>query len=546
MNSPIIVPTPTSMSFSGKWIEFDGFENFPEHFSKDFEIPRGSWSIQKLKKEGCGVQVAGKTVEIWGDERVCYATLIQLVKQHKGFIPEIKVEESFDFEIRGFHLDIARGGVPKVETFKKIIRWLFLLKYNFFAIYFEDLYPWKSFDDIGLSRGRLGKEEYAEIEDYARLYGLHLVPSLELLGHMENILSLPSYAKYREIWWSSRDGCLDVSNTEAKSFALRLLEDVLETSKSVYVHVGGDETWSLGRGRSLDKNSRFTGPELYLDHYKSIISLVKKYRKIPIVWGDMLSGSYLTEEEKRAWSCVTKSDIWEQVLIANWDYSSNPQEYFENLIETVGHKSAQIASPGLSNWRSFYPDYETALTNLNNFLLAAKKKRLKGFLVTAWGDDGEECLFSFLEPLILAAIEIAEGIGKWEEGWQALTGEDQSVIQLRKALGSNSLPQTLRDIIYLNQRVFKHFEIKNAKDALERITKMSEGLNLPVDLRFVVDMVRTALSIVQNKASVSDYFYLAKSYSALWLNERKPQGLQVVLTKLWGSAAVLDTLREFL
>jgi len=94
--------------------------------------------------------------------------------------------------------------------------------------------------------------------------------------------------------------------------------------------------------------------------------------------------------------------------------------------------------------------------------------------------------------------------------------------------------------------VFKHFEIKNAKDALERITKMSEGLNLPADLRFVVDMVRTALSIVQNKASVSDYFYLAKSYSALWLNERKPQGLQVVLTKLWGSAAVLDTLREFL
>ncbi|HDJ04490.1 MAG TPA: beta-N-acetylhexosaminidase, partial [Candidatus Bathyarchaeota archaeon] len=141
----LIVPEPKKMEFTGRWFRFDGFENLPEFLSKEFNVPKGRWKIVKDNLAGNGVEVKENEVHIWGEENVGYATLIQLTLQKKGFLPEVRIEEEFAFKFRGYHLDIARGGVPKVETFKRILRWLFLLKYNYFAIYFEDLFPWKKY-----------------------------------------------------------------------------------------------------------------------------------------------------------------------------------------------------------------------------------------------------------------------------------------------------------------------------------------------------------------------------------------------------------------
>ena len=129
-----IVPEPVKLKTTDKFFYFDGFSNFPEFLSKEFNIPKGTWTIKKVEREGTGLKICDKTVEIWGNENICYATLIQIIKQTKTKLPELLVEEKFTFKFRGFHLDIARGGVPKVETFKRILRWLFLLKYNYFAI----------------------------------------------------------------------------------------------------------------------------------------------------------------------------------------------------------------------------------------------------------------------------------------------------------------------------------------------------------------------------------------------------------------------------
>ncbi len=90
------------------------------------------------------VEEDGK-IEIWGDEFISYATLIQIVRQFKNELSEIEIEESFNFKFRGYHLDITKGGVPNLNTFKSLLRWLFLLKYNYFGIYLEDLpFAWEN------------------------------------------------------------------------------------------------------------------------------------------------------------------------------------------------------------------------------------------------------------------------------------------------------------------------------------------------------------------------------------------------------------------
>jgi len=539
----MIVPEPKMMKVGKKRYSFDGFSNLPAFLKREFEIKSGKWRIEKIDRPGNGVKITDGKAQIWGDEFTSYATLIQIVRQFEDVLPEIEVEESFKFKFRGYHLDIARGGVPNLNTFKSLLRWLFLIKYNYFAIYFEDLFPWKIDPEIGKRRGRLTTDEMEEIMDYGKSLGIEVFPSLELTGHMEHILSLPKYHEFSE-WHRPSEGCLDLSNKAASDFAIKLLEEVVEFFPSKYIHIGGDETWALGRGKSLNKKWEFEGHKLYESHYDRMIKIVKSHGKMPMMWGDMLTGMYLSKAESEKWQEVLKSKIWDEVDIANWDYSPNKKTFFKDKINSFGkRKASQIACPGLSDWNTFYPDFKTALSNVKNFIGAAKDENLPGFMVTSWGDDGQECLFSFLNPLILATMEIAEGNGRWEEKWVALNGEDEKITNVRKIFGNSEIStMTLKRALFGD--LYPLYKIKDEKqkikDEFERALEETKNIILPDDLEFLRQMIEVTVSLMNGKARSSDFISLSNVYSKLWLKERKPQGLEYLLPRFWGMAGVVD------
>jgi hexosaminidase len=539
-----VVPEPERLEFSGETFPFDGFENFPDFLAQEFSIPRGTWRITEGSGEGTGLRIKEKEVIIWGDSNVNYATILQFLRQFDACLPEVTVEEKFNFAFRGFHLDIARGGVPTVETFKRILRWLFLLKYNYFAIYFEDLFPWKGHPTIGKHRGRLTEDELREVIDYGRQLGIEVFPSLELSGHMEHILSLPEYARFSE-WHNPREGCLDISDKEAREFAYQLLRDAVEIGPSKYIHIGGDETWALGRGRSLSKTGTFEGPRLYETHHQRMIEIVKKAGKEPILWGDMISGMYLkriTEDASR-WERVIESPIWKEALIANWDYRPGSKEYFKEKIRIFQDRGLrQIVCPGLSNWRRYYPNFQTALENLKNFLEAARETDVEGFLVTAWGDDGEECLFSFLEPLLLASMEMAEGTGRWEEKWLALSREGWKVLRARLLFGDPDITENLKHVVF-RDFWFHRMDDERKGDLREKWTrtlKEVEDARLPLDLEFIRRLIGLGVRVLSGEARVSDCIALSRMYAELWLSERKPEGLERIIGRFWGAAGRVD------
>ena len=539
----MIVPEPKMMKVGKKRYSFDGFSNLPAFLKREFEIKSGKWRIEKIDRPGNGVKITDGKAQIWGDEFTSYATLIQIVRQFEDVLPEIEVEESFKFKFRGYHLDIARGGVPNLNTFKSLLRWLFLIKYNYFAIYFEDLFPWKIDPEIGKRRGRLTADEMEEIMDYGKSLGIEVFPSLELTGHMEHILSLPKYHEFSE-WHRPSEGCLDLSNKAASDFAIKLLEEVVEFFPSKYIHIGGDETWALGRGKSLNKKWEFEGHKLYESHYDRMIKIVKSHGKMPMMWGDMLTGMYLSKAESEKWQEVLKSKIWDEVDIANWDYSPNKKTFFKDKINSFGErKASQIACPGLSDWNTFYPDFKTALSNVKNFIGAAKDENLPGFMVTSWGDDGQECLFSFLNPLILATMEIAEGNGRWEEKWVALNGEDEKITNVRKIFGNSEIStMTLKRALFGD--LYPLYKIKDEKQKIknefERALEETKNIILPDDLEFLRQMIEVTVSLMNGKARSSDFISLSNMYSKLWLKERKPQGLEYLLPRFWGMAGVVD------
>lgn len=539
---PVIVPEPVKLEFRGKWFEFDGFSNMDNFLLNEFKIPSGSWEVRIIERKGCGINVGKGYVEVWGDSAVWQASLIQLVLQGGCYqIPDVEMNERLRFGFRGFHLDVARGGVATVEEMKKLLRWLFLLKYNYFAVYVEDLFPWDKYPDIGAKRGRYTNEEWREITEYGKKLGIEVFPSLELCGHMEWILTLPKYWRFSE-WHRAEEGCLNASDPEARRFAEDLLMEALEKTKSKYIHIGGDETWALGRGKSLDKTLKFEGPRLYADHHSKLIQMVREKGRVPLIWGDMIAGMYLREEESSLWKEILENHAWKDALIANWDYTAGTVEYFKEKLRLFKEKGYdQIACPGLWNWNKYYPDFDTALTNVRNFLAAAREEEVKGFMVTAWGDDGEECLYSFLFPLILASMEYAEGEGDWEEKWLALSGEPREVLEVRKTFGKGSVANYLKRVLFSPSEEIKNLGIFNEwKKALEQAC----GINLPPDLEFIRRCLEIGLKKIEGKATAADFIGLASLYADLWLSERKPANLARVYSRFFGSASILELERK--
>lgn len=552
-----IVPEPKTIRFTGKWFEFNGFANMPDFLAKEFGVPKGSWEIVKLGegKDYVFISIEKNIVRFWGDERLAYATLIQLLMQNRSYLPEVEIEEKMVFSFRGFHLDVARGGIPSVETLKRLIKWLFVLKYNYLALYLEDLFPWRRYPDVGVLRGRYTENELREIVDYGAKLGIEVFPSLELCGHMENILVLPPYRRFSE-WHDPREGVINVIDKDAEEFVQNLLEEVVEFFPGRYIHIGGDETWALGRGRSLDVMREFLGPQLYEQHHRKLIEIVRSKGKIPMVWGDMIMAAYLRESEAGYWRKLLDSDIWRDVVIANWDYGVNKKEYFINKIRLLKERGLrQVVAPGLWNWNRYYPDFPTALGNLENFLSAAKDESVEGFLITAWGDDGSECLFSFLNPLLLASMEIAEGLGNWEEKWIALTGEDAKVLQVRKVFGrvatvvdkwrvywSIWLPKhvLLKTSILKIIELYAKDELRMLEKDLENALAVAREVQLPQDLSFVRKFYELTLKALRKSPTVSEYIELSNEYIRLWLSERKPQGLDTIVSRFWGAAGIID------
>jgi hypothetical protein len=508
-----IVPEPKFLNFSGRWFQFDGFSNFPSFLGEVFNVSRGSWKVVNATLPSSFtsyVRIKNGAVEVSGDLNVAYATVLQLIKQRPGCLPEVEVGEVLSFKFRGFHLDVARGGVPKVETFKDLLNFLFLLKYNYLGVYLEDLFPWESYPEIGANRGKFTREELSEIINYGKKLGIEVFPSLELSGHMNNILSIPSLSKYS---LGGNTFQLDLSNKEARNFSYSLLNEVINFWPSSYIHIGGDEN-------QLSDVS--DAPKLYESYYENLIEIVKSKGKTPIMWGDVLLW---------AWPSLANNATWKNVTIANWDYGTASKEHFISNIQFFKDRNiTQVISPGLWNWNAFYPSFDAALVNLNSSLTATRDEKIFGFLITAWGDDGCECLLSYLRLLLLISMEIAEGKGNWKETWLdkwiTLTGESKEVAEARAKLGSATIFRNLKPLLFKGDTADSS-ATSFMKSTLNSISKVE----LSSDLSFIRAMLSAAIKRSEGKLTPEEISDLEKMYSSLWLKERKPEGLDYNLQK---------------
>ena len=182
----------------------------------------------------------------------------------------------------GVMMDMSRNAVMKPEQIKKFINILHSFGYNTLVLYLEDTYEIKEEPYFGYMRGRYSEKELKDIVDYCANKDIEVIPCIQTLAHLETLFQWNQYRPLRDI-----SDTLNVGDEKIYSLIENMLKTVKKCFTSPFVNLGMDEAVYLGRGRFLSQNGYKESSELFNNHLKRVVEIVRKYELIPIVASDM-------------------------------------------------------------------------------------------------------------------------------------------------------------------------------------------------------------------------------------------------------------------
>ncbi|MEM7791819.1 MAG: family 20 glycosylhydrolase, partial [Verrucomicrobiota bacterium] len=222
-------------------------------------------------------------------------------------------------------------------------------------------------------------------------------------GHMERWLKHKQYKALAEspdgfehpiTGWRDSGSTLYPS-PESAAFIDALYGELLSNFSSRFFHIGGDEPWELGKGRSLAAVQAKGKHRVYLDFLKQLFGITQKYECYPQFWADVIleRPDLVPELPKGACPII-------------WGYEADsPFEENCRIVSKAGFKDNFYVAPGAGNWNSFSGRLDVARANIALAAKAGSAHRASGFLMTAWGDNGHLQPWSTLYPaLILGAL----------------------------------------------------------------------------------------------------------------------------------------------
>ncbi len=340
--------------------------------------------------------------------------------------------EKRNFQTLGIMLDCSRNAVMKVDHLKRWLRCLALMGYNMAMLYTEDTYRLPAEPFFGLFRGAYSPEELKQIDDYATGLGIEVIGCLQTLGHLEQILKWPAYSNVKDT-----DRELLVGEPATYELIGKMIARYAECLRSRRIHVGMDETWTLGRGRFLDQYGQKPGYDILTEHLGKVVQICRGRGLRPMMWSDMFfkfgGHMHVDYDVRSSIPEEVRNAIPGDLDLVYWDYSSDAAESFLRLIERHRQLGRDpIMGSGLWTWLRLWYGRAEAEATVAPCVSACKQAGLKEIFFTMWGDDGSYCEFdSALAGLAFAAAQCyGEPEALLKARYQAVcgTGYDESLL----------------------------------------------------------------------------------------------------------------------
>ena len=303
------------------------------------------------------------------------------------------------FEKIGLMLDCSRNAVPRVETLKTLIDLLAEMGYNRLELYTEDTYEIKGRPYFGHLRGRYTGAELKEIDAYAAQKGIELTPCIQVLAHVNQIFRWPQFQNVRDC-----GDILLVDEPETYKLIDDMLASLAENFTSRNVNIGCDEAHMVGLGKFLDRFGFQDRFDIINRHIGKVLEIAAKYGFKCAMWSDMyfrlaFGGEYTNTEKPIPPEVLEK--VPESVSLIYWDYYHTDPEHYRKMF--AGHSrfgnDIEFAG-GAWKWTGFVPDNRHGMRTYDAAVVAAREYGVKNVMLTAWGDNGaESSIFSILPSM---------------------------------------------------------------------------------------------------------------------------------------------------
>lgn len=299
-------------------------------------------------------------------------TLAQLVLPNAKRIPSCDISDQPDFEKRGLMLDISRGKVPTGDTLREVVDRMVGLKLNLLMLYTEHVFHFRRHPEIGRNASRMTAAELRALDAYAAERHVELVPTLQSLGHMHQLLKIP---RYRHLAESDKMWSVSPAVEETYELLADLYSEYLPNFRSDWMNANCDEPVDLGRGKSKAWAEKKGRGAVYRSHLVRVQKIARFLGRKTMVWGDVV------HEHPEQIPFLDK-----KLMLLDWWYEADHD--FDRVKAFARHRIPFMVCPGTSSWNTLFPRVDNAVANIRGYAEAGKRFGARGLINTDWGDGG--------------------------------------------------------------------------------------------------------------------------------------------------------------
>lgn len=356
-----------------------------------------------IPSEGYTLSIGKKTITIAAKDKAglfyAFTTLEQLyedAKDQKVNLPLCQITDFPKLSYRAVHLDVKHH-LETTEYYYGLMNKLASYKVNGIILEIEDKLKFKRQPTIA-SQDALSIEEWREISDYAKERHIEISPLVQGLGHASFILKHPEYFDLRDD--ASNDWAFNPLDPKTYEVQFDQYLDAMEAfPHGKYLHVGGDEVHTTGRG------SGESPLKLQLLWLNKVSQFLEGHGRTPIFWDDMplqqadvydpMFNPEMTEEEvDKIWEdnehklLAFLDDFPKNCIYMRWNYETPQapgnikamQWFMDHGMEVMG------ATAGQTRW-VLMPQNDSNMDNIRSFAVNSIESGSKGLLLTLWDDD---------------------------------------------------------------------------------------------------------------------------------------------------------------
>jgi hexosaminidase len=303
-------------------------------------------------------------------------------------IPALVIRDWPSMEWRGVSDDISRGPVPTLDYLKMQIRTLAEYKINLLGFNMEHVFDFQTQALVSPKEAALTPAEIKELVEYASKYYITLLPEQQAFGHLHQFLK---YEIYSDLAETPHGHVLTPTNPKTYDFIRQVYGEVVPWFPGPFFHIGSDETFELGLGQTKVLAAQQGLGRVYLEHLQKVFEIMQPYHKQLMFWGD------IAVKYPELLTILPKD-----MIAVPWDYDPKPS--YENIITPYTSAGLRVVvAPGAGNWGVIWPNLESALVNIRNFVRDGQKHQAIGALNTTWNDDGESLVDMAWPALVFGA-----------------------------------------------------------------------------------------------------------------------------------------------